>query len=174
MVGLTTATLDALRLTVLRDGGLSGATRLQDAGFAGGKALYDAFRDWLASRTDTDPRELPTPEFGEHMSEFFRQAGWGSMRLGSLADSVATADSTDWRESESTQPEEHPGCHLTTGMLAAFFTAAGDAPIAALEVECRGKGDSRCRFLIGAGPLLTHIFEQVEQGQDYEGALAGE
>jgi hypothetical protein len=56
-------------------------------------------------------------------------------------------------------------------MLAAFFTAAGDAPIAALEVECRATGGERCRFLIGAGALLTHVFEQGERGVGYEEAL---
>ena len=171
MIALTSATMDALRQALLRNGGLSGATQLQDAGFAGGNALYEAFRTWLAGRVDTDPGELPTAEFGEHASEFFREAGWGSFRLGALGSAVATVDSTDWRESDAATSLEHPGCHLTTGMLAGFFAAAGDAPIAALEVECRAAGDERCRFLIGAGAVLTHVFEQVERGVGYEEAL---
>jgi predicted hydrocarbon binding protein len=171
MVALTSATLEALRHTLVRDAGLAGATQLQDAGFAGGRALYEAFREWLAGRTDVDAGELPTSEFGEHASGFFREAGWGSFRLGALGDAVATVDTTDWREADPSASLEHPGCHLTTGMLAGFFAAAGDAPIAALEVECRAAGSERCRFLIGAGPVLTHVFEQVERGVGYEAAL---
>jgi predicted hydrocarbon binding protein len=171
MVALTSNTLDALRDALLRDGSVAGATQLQDAGFAGGDALYAAFCEWLAGRTDTEAGELPTQEFGEYASEFFREAGWGSFRLGALGDSVATIDTTDWREADSSAALAHPGCHLTTGMLAGFFAAAGSAPIAALEVECRGAGGDRCRFLLGAGPVLTHIFEQVEGGASYEEAL---
>jgi len=171
MLALSRASFDALRAALLRDGGLSGATQLQDAGFAGGEALFDSFRAWTRARGQTDPGELPTEEFGKLASEFFREAGWGSLQLGSLQDAVGTVDTADWQEADPATVLEHPGCHLTTGMLAGFFAAAGDAPIAALEVECRSAGNPRCRFLIGAGSVLTHVFEQVERGVGYEEAI---
>jgi hypothetical protein len=173
LVALSRATFDALRMAVMHDGGVAGATLLQDAGFAGGESLYESFRGWLREQGEEDPGALSTDRFGERASEFFAAAGWGSFRLGALDDSVATVDTTDWREADPSTNLGHPGCHLTTGMLAGFFAAAGDAPIAALEVECRSAGNDRCRFLIGAAPVLTHVFEQVEQGAGYEAVVRG-
>ena len=172
MLALSRASFDALRAAMLRDGGLAGATQLQDAGFAGGESLFGSFRAWARERTDTGPDELPTVEFGRLASEFFREAGWGSFELGSLRDAVATIDTGDWQEADPAIVLAHPGCHLTTGMLAGFFGAVGEAPIAALEVECRSAGNPRCRFLIGAGAVLTYVFEQVERGVSYEDAIA--
>lgn len=172
MVALTRASFDALRAALLRDGSLAGATQLQDAGYAGGEALYASFRDWVRARADTEAGELPTEEFGGLASEFFREAGWGSFELATLQEAAAVVDSTDWQEADPAMALAHPGCHLTTGMLAGFFACVGDAPIAAMEVECRSTGASRCRFLVGAGPVLTYVFEQVEQGMGYEEAVA--
>lgn len=173
MLALSRASFEALRAALLRDGGLAGATQLQDAGFAGGESLYASFRSWVRDRADMEASELPTEEFGQLASEFFREAGWGTFDLGAIGEALATVDSTDWQEADTSTVLQHPGCHLTTGMLAGFFAAAGDAPIAALEVECRSAGNDRCRFLIGAGQVLTYVFEQVEQGIEYEAALEG-
>ena len=173
MLALSRATFDALRAALMRDGGLAGATQLQDAGFVGGDSLFGSFRAWATDRFDTEPGELSAEEFGKIASEFFREAGWGSFELGALYDAVATVDTADWQEADPATVLEHPGCHLTTGILAGFFAAAGNAPIAALEVECRSAGNPRCRFLIGAGPVLTHVFEQVERGIGYEDAIKG-
>ena len=171
MLALPRASFDALRAALLRDGGLTGATQLQDAGFAGGASLFGSFHAWASARGDTAPGELPADEFGQLASRFFREAGWGTFELGSLQDTVATVDTADWREADPAVVLEHPGCHLTTGILAGFFSAAGDAPIAALEVECRSAGHPRCRFLVGAGSVLTHVFERVERGDGYEKAV---
>jgi predicted hydrocarbon binding protein len=173
MVALSRATFDALRSAMMRDNGLAGATQLQEAGFAGGESLYASFRNWLRERAEADAGELPPEEFGQRASAFFEAAGWGTFRLEALDEAVATVDSTDWREADPATVLDHPGCHLTTGILAGFFSAAGDAPIAALEVECRSAGNDRCRFLIGAGPVLTHVFEQVEQGAEYAAVVRG-
>ena len=172
MVALTRASFDALRAALLRDGDLAGATQLQDAGYAGGEALYSSFRDWARARGDTEAGELSTGEFGTLASEYFREAGWGSFELATLQEAAAVIDSTDWQEADPAMSLAHPGCHLTTGMLAGFFACVGDAPMAAMEVECRSAGASRCRFLIGAGPVLTYVFEQVELGIGYEEAIA--
>ena len=84
MLALSRASFDALRAAMLRDGGLAGATQLQDAGFAGGEWVFGSFRGGVREQTETDPDELPTEEFGRLASEFFREAGWGSFELGSL------------------------------------------------------------------------------------------
>jgi predicted hydrocarbon binding protein len=171
MLALTKTTLEALRAALLRDG-VAGATALQDAGYAGGEALYDAFGQWLAARGESSAADLPLDEFAREASEFFHENGWGTVNIGALNDSIATIDSADWPEADESANLAHPGCHLTTGMLAGFFGGAGGAPLAALEVECRSAGDARCRFVLGAGPVLLRIYEAMESGTSYQEAAA--
>lgn len=173
MRALGGATLDALRAALLRDDPYGGATLLQEAGYAGGEQLYGSFRAWLRARQDAEPNEVPVEEFAGLASEFFRDAGWGTFLLATGSEPVAVLDTTDWAEADPDARLPHPGCHLTTGMLAGFFASVGSAPIAALEVECRSAGAARCRFLLGAGEVLTQVFERVEAGAAYEEALAG-
>ena len=56
MVGLTRDALVTLRSVLFRDAGANAAAYLQEAGYGGGAALYEAFARWTASRG------LPTPE----------------------------------------------------------------------------------------------------------------
>ena len=56
--------------------------------------------------------------------------------------------------------------------------AAGivDAALAVMEVECRSRGDARCRWLVGAPDTLTSLYQHMAQGADYRtvlGATAG-
>ena len=50
LVALTRDSLLALRDAMFRDIGPNAAALLQEAGYAGGPALFDAFSQWLASR----------------------------------------------------------------------------------------------------------------------------
>ncbi len=165
--------LSALRSALLRDAELAGATYLQEAGYAGSEAVYHSFRDWLRGRIDAEPGELSLDKFGELASDYFRDAGWGSLEIGSLQQAVATVDSADWGEADPAVPLDHPGCHLTTGMFAGFFGHVADRALAVLEVECRSMGAQRCRFLLGGTDLVNHIYEEIEGGVGYEEALAG-
>jgi hypothetical protein len=40
-----------------------------------------------------------------------------------------------------------------------------------MEVECRSRGDARCRFLAGAPETLSTLYERMAQGSSYAGAL---
>jgi hypothetical protein len=42
-----------------------------------------------------------------------------------------------------------------------------------MEVECRSRGDARCRFLAGAPETLSLLYERMAQGSGYVEALAG-
>src|SRR5215217_1918272 len=99
LVAMTRDSLLALRGAMFRDMGPNAAALLQEAGYAGGQAWFDAFGRWLAAQGIPAPESLPTSEFGARASQFFRSAGWGSIELGGL-DSVATVDSMDWAESD--------------------------------------------------------------------------
>jgi len=172
LVALTRESLLAIRDAMFRDIGPNAAAVLQDAGYAGGPALFDAFSQWLASRGGPAPEALAAAEFGSRATEFFREAGWGSVQLGAL-ESVATIDSGDWAESDPGHPLEFPGCYYTSGVLADFFTRLAGEPLSVMEVECRSMGGDRCRFLVGSGETMQHVYEAMGQGVSYEAAVAG-
>lgn len=172
MLALTRPALAALHAALLRDAGPSGASYLQEAGYAGGERLFSAFRQWLHDRGDGDPEHLALGIFEARASEFFRLGGWGTLRIGSLRDAIATLDSEDWGEATPTGGLDQPACHFTTGMFADFFGRLADGPLAVFEVECRSAGSPRCRFLVGAPDTMQQVFSSMEQGSGYEEAIA--
>jgi predicted hydrocarbon binding protein len=171
LVALRRSSLAALRAALIRDAGPAAASYLQEAGYAGGEMLFDSFRSWLAMRTETQPEELGVEEFEQLATEYFRDAGWGSLKVGSLNDAVATLDSEDWGEADPSSGLDQPACHLTTGMFADFFGRLADTPLAVLEVECRSMGAPRCRFLVGNADVMEHVYEEMGRGVDYEEAV---
>ena len=172
MLGITRDALAALRNALLRDTGPAAAGYLQEAGYAGGGALFEAFRGWLAARGAGTPESLDVPAFQRQATEFFRQAGWGSLEVGALHETVATLDSSDWGEATPGHHVEHPFCHLSSGMFADFFGRVADAPLAVMEVECRSVGDARCRFLLGSTEVMQQVYDEMSQGKGYEAAVA--
>ena len=170
MVALPRTSLAALRAALLRDAGPAAAAYLQEAGYAGGEAMFAAFHGWLATHEAGEAESLPLDRFEQLATEFFRDAGWGSLTLGALGEAVAALDTTDWAEADPSSALDHPGCHLTTGMFADFFGRLAGHPLAVMEVECRSAGAERCRFLLGNAEVMEHLYEALEQGVDYETA----
>jgi predicted hydrocarbon binding protein len=171
MIALTRASLLSLRAALLRDGGPQAAVQLQEAGYAGGDALFASFRRWLGERTDLAAEDLDVDSFQHRLSEFFNETGWGRIEIGSIDNVVGTLDSADWGESESSVQADHPSCHITTGMFADLFGRLAGAPVAVLEVECRSAGDPRCRFLIGNPDVMDLVYEEIGRGATYEAAV---
>lgn len=172
MLALTRASLSTLRSALLRDGGPDAAIYLQEAGYAGGDAMWQAFRRWLAERSDIAAEHLDVSAFESRLSEFFRDAGWGNVTIGSLDDVVATLDSSDWGEADPSSAMDHPCCHLTTGMFADLFGRIAGHAVAVLEVECRSSGASRCRFLVGSPEVMEGIYDDMGRGISYEDAVS--
>ena len=172
MLGITRDGLIALRSALMRDGGAGGLAYLQEAGYAGGGALFEAFRQSLSARGVGAPESLSVDDFQSEATEFFRRAGWGSMTMGSLHDTVATLDSEDWAEATPEAPVEHVACSFSAGMFADFFGRVADAPLAVMEVECRSAGGSRCRFLLGSTEVMQSVYDRMSQGYGYEDAVA--
>ena len=172
MLAITRDALTALRAALIRDAGPAAAGYLQEAGYAGGGALFAAFRGWLASRGAGAPESLSVDDFQREATEFFRAAGWGSLQVGALHDTVAMLDSADWGEATPESPLDQPACHLTAGMFADFFGRVADAPLAVMEVECRSAGGDRCRFLLGSTEVMQAVYEAMSQGYGYEEAVA--
>lgn len=170
MLAITRDALTALRAALMRDAGPAAAACLQEAGYAGGGALFDAFRFWLGSRGRGTPEALSVDAFQREATEFFRQTGWGSLHVGALHDTVATLDSSDWGEAAPGTLDQ-PGCHLSAGMFADFFGRVADAPLAVMEVECRSAGSERCRFLLGSSEVMQQVYDEMSRGQAYEAAV---
>jgi hypothetical protein len=163
------ASMGALRSALIRDTGGGFAAYLQEAGYAGGEAIFAAFKSWLSERGE-DVEALDLPGFQARATEFFRAAGWGGVTITPVGDVVAMVDSGDWAESDPLSALPYPSCHYTTGMFADFFGRTAAAPLSVLEVECRSSGSPHCRFLVGATEVMGHLYERMAAGEGYESA----
>jgi predicted hydrocarbon binding protein len=164
--------LHQLRTTLERDAGLQAASYLQEAGFAGGEELYAEFAAWLlATKGVANPPDLDMEFLSEALSQFFEEQGWGSLSASAFGDSVVALDSSDWAEAAEEARGEFPSCHLTCGLLADFFGRLSEQVVAVMEVECRSRGDARCRFLAGAPETLGTLYDRMAQGSAYAEAL---
>ena len=163
-----------LRASLERDAGLQAATHLQEAGFAGGEELYSDFAVWLAmTRQVESPADLDMQHLGGVLSEFFAEQGWGKLAAMPLGEAVLALDSNDWAEALDDPQGEYPSCHLSCGLLADFLGRVSQGQVAVMEVECRSRGDERCRFLAGAPETLGILYDRMAQGSDYLEALTG-
>ena len=172
MVGVTREALVSLCSSLLREIGPDAAAYLQNAGYAGGATLFDAFSTWLLARGGGTPDTLPALKFAERATEFFRELGWGSLDLGALGEAVATIDSRDWAEADPSIQLEFPGCYLTTGLFADFFGRLAGNPLAVMEVECRSMGSAHCRFLLASPEVMQHVYDAMGAGMAYDAAVA--
>jgi predicted hydrocarbon binding protein len=164
--------LQQLCTTLERDAGLQAAAYLQDAGFAGGEALHSAYVAWLAHEYGVEqPGELDVAHLGETLSRFLSELGWGTMTVTPLGSAILALDSPDWAEALDDASSEYPSCHLSCGLLADFLGRISQGPVAVMEVECRSRGDGRCRFLAGSAETLGVLYDRMAQGLSYSEAL---
>lgn len=164
-----------LRMVLERDAGMQAATWLQEAGFAGGEALFEAYGEWLSDRYSVNrPASLDVRHLGETLSGFFKEYGWGSVQVSPIASAVIALDSTNWWEAEPAIGAAYPSCHLSSGLLAEFLSRVSESTLGVMEVECRSRGDDRCRFLAGAPESLQILYERMAEGTGYLQALGVE
>ena len=95
--------------------------------FAGGRRSSTRSASWLASAACPRPSRSPAAEFAVRATEFFREAGWGSIELGAL-ESVATLDSERLGRGRPGHPLDFPGCYYTSGVFADFFGRVAGEP----------------------------------------------
>ncbi|HSB54807.1 MAG TPA: V4R domain-containing protein, partial [Gemmatimonadales bacterium] len=65
----------------------------------------------------------------------------------------------------------YPSCHLSSGALAEFLSRVSESTLGVMEVECRSRGDARCRFLAGSPETLTILYGRMAEGTSYLEAL---
>jgi predicted hydrocarbon binding protein len=171
-LGLGRRALQQLRTSLERDSGVQAAAYLQEAGFAGGEQLYRAYSAWLAETCGVGtPSDLDARHLSGMLARFFADYGWGAITVHPLGDAVLALDSSEWAEASDEGGAEYPSCHLSCGLLADFLGRMSDGMVAVMEVECRSRGDGRCRFLAGAPETLGLIYERMAQGMGYGEAL---
>ena len=136
------------------------------AGTAGSLGL--SLRDQIGA---ADASELPADQFWRELGLLFESLGWGSIRQEDLHPGVFAIVSPDWFEAEQNH-HAHPCCHFSTGLFAALLQELAGSEIAAMEVECRGAGDTDCRFLLGSPEALDELYEGLSRGTSYHDAIA--
>lgn len=170
MVTLSRASLGALRSALLRDAGPGGVAYLQEAGFAGGEALFASFQQWLAEHHAGSLDTLDVEGFRQRAVEYFAACGWGSLELATIGGAIVALDSGNWAEADPAAALPHPGCYLTAGLLADFFTRLAGAPLATMEVECRSMGHAQCRWLLGSAEAMGAVYQAMTEGTPYQQA----
>ncbi len=149
------------------------ASLLREVGYATGPAVSAAFERWLAEHgRGAAPGSFNAQEFWPALDEFFQETGWGSLRHVALHPGVGALDSPDWAEALPESGASQPSCHLSVGMLAEVLGRVASGAVAVLEVECRSRGDARCRHLFGGEAALRTVFEHASGGPSYTEGIA--
>jgi len=165
------ASLRALRAALVRDMGDGFAGVLQESGYAGGEAVFAAFRDWCGQNGHAAPESLSYASFQQAAAQFFTATGWGEVTLTPIGDTAVALDSADWSEADPAAAMPYPACYYSAGLLSEFFGRVADGALGCMEVECRSNGAERCRFLITSPEVVTHVYQRLTEGVGYQDAL---
>jgi uncharacterized protein len=168
-LALPVASLAALRAALIETVGADAAAHaLRAAGYAAG----DAFFSMLAGPGEADPGQAPADRFWHDLSRLFTSRGWGQVSYQQAHDGVGSLEASDWVEARTDASSEQPSCHFTTGVLANILGHAADDEVAVLEVECRSRGDQRCRFLFGGADAVYRVYDRIAAGTPADSAVA--
>ncbi|MDQ3557394.1 MAG: 4-vinyl reductase [Gemmatimonadota bacterium] len=148
------------------------AQLLREMGSALGEPLHRLLEVQVDERfPGTRPEQLAEDEFWAAFSELFQQMGWGDLTRERLHPGVAALSSSHWFEAAPDAGGSFPACHLSTGALAELLRRVAGEQTAVLEVECRSRGDGRCRFLVGGEQTLSPLFGAMQDGTPYRQAI---
>jgi predicted hydrocarbon binding protein len=163
--------LRQLHVSLQRDAADYAIPILQEAGFAAGEGVFQAFCAWLPAQMGVArPDDLDAGQLNDVLSAFFQAMGWGMVSVAPLGQAAFVMDSSDWAEADPGSAEA-PMCFFSSGMLADFLGRLSGEPVSVMEVECRSRNDARCRFLSASPDTLNVVYEQMTQGASYERAL---
>jgi predicted hydrocarbon binding protein len=166
---LPVSALAALREMLAAEVGTeAAAVALRAAGSAAGAELL---RILGGPRGTAELEALPADQFWSRLSLLFSSRGWGQLGYTEAHPGVGSLESGDWAEADATAVADQPSCHLTTGLLAHVLGQLAGAEVAVLEVECRTRGDARCRFLFGGTDAVFGVYRQLADGASADAAL---
>ncbi len=166
-LALPIASLAALRNALMSAVGEDAAAlALRAAGHAAGDALFHALS---ASGVDA---ATAMERYWKRLAQLFQARGWGNLRYDDAHPGVGALNSLDWVEADAIGSALRPSCFVTTGMLANLLGRTAGEEVAVLEVECRSRGDARCRFLFGSAEALDAVYAHVADGESANASLA--
>lgn len=180
-LAIPVASLAALRRALTDDVGPEKAARaLQQAGFAAGDAVYAVLAGRAGSSqepTNADGAaetlgQLTSTAFWRRVSDLFASRGWGRLVHEDLHPGVGCLESSDWVEADPETGAARPSCFFTAGLLANVLGRTAGQPVGVLEVECRSRGDLRCRFIFGGSAAIDPIYAATLEGRSLEESLA--
>lgn len=179
-LALPVASLAALRRALHDEVGAEKAARaLQQAGFAAGDAVHALLVGRAAGGQDAagpDAAEalakLPGSVFWRRLNDLFASRGWGQLAHEDLHPGVGALESSDWVEADPETGASRPSCFFTAGLLANILGRTAGQPVGVLEVECRSRGDLRCRFIFGGPAAIDSVYAATLEGQSVEESLA--
>jgi predicted hydrocarbon binding protein len=170
-LALPVASLAALRRALAETvGDDAAATALQEAGVAAGDAFFKLLVH--TSSSAEDPAQWADSQFWRRFAELFERRGWGRIGNEAVHPGVGALDAFDWVESNPELLAGRPACHFTSGLLANLLGRVCQDEVAVLEVECRSRGDSRCRFLYGNPEVLESVYGRLRAGMAVADSLA--
>jgi len=173
-LALPVASLAAIRQSLTKTVGADEAGRaLRAAGHAAGDAVYAALTQPLGADpgSRSEVSELNASAFWRRISQLFSTRGWGTLNHSDVHDGVASLESTNWVEADPGSATR-PTCFFTTGLLANLLGQAAGSDIAILEVECRSRGDERCRFVFGAPQTIGEMYDRLRSGVSVDDTIA--
>lgn len=177
LFALAPASLHALRSAVLECSGADGISRLQEAGFATGEAMFDALAEELASDGAPPPDQLPPDAFKLRVGAFLQAHGWGPVTLepdDEDSDARAIIVTVEEGPEALAAGSADDGCPLTTGVLSGLLSRVVDAPVAVMAVEAGvPEAPLRCRFLAASPATVQLAWQAMSQGRAWREAVRG-
>jgi len=171
-LALPVASLAALRRALVESTGDDVAARaLQQAGVAAGDAFFHLLSPPGPAGGSATPAEWNEGVFWRRFAEMFERRGWGRIANERVHPGVAALDAFDWVESDAGMGATRPSCFFTAGLLANLLGRVVQDEVAVLEVECRSRGDARCRFLYGSPQNMDSVFGRLRAGAALEESL---
>ena len=143
---------------------------LQEAGYGAGEQVYQGFVNWCAKHSYGVPESIAAANFPKLAEWFFNELGWGHVSVGTIGNAVVTVDANNLPDVGA--QVQFPGCYMSSGMFADFFSRLAGAQLVSREVECRTIGNERCRFVIASAETIQHMYDGMAQGMHYEQALS--
>lgn len=168
-VAIPSTIFSALRRTLHEEAGpLVAIHALQSAGYEAGDTLFESF----SREADGDPRALDQAAFFRRLEGFLGARGWGRLQHHAPHPAIGLLTSPDWAETGGSTGEPQPVCAYSSGMLSALLTRTARAPVAVLQVGCRGRGDDTCSFAFGSEAAVHTLYGLLLEDRPFEAALA--
>src|SRR5690606_12264438 len=107
----------------------------------------------------------PGSVFWRRVSDLFATRGWGRLAYESLHPGIGCLESSDRVEADPAAGASRPSCFFSAGLLANILGRTAGQPVGMLEVECRSRGDLRCRFIFGGSAAIDPIYAATLEGR---------